>query len=231
MPPRDFWLSAMPRTAEITYVKAAEVDPQRRERRRIFILLHIPTTMASANDRAVLQAIFNPTSPFGDVPGINQEEELFDDDSGFDAELLKRVKELEMRGVSAAEAGDLQGALQLFSQAVHILPERASAYNNRAQALRLQGDTTGALQDLDRAIVLSGGGGRTGCQALVQRGLLRRLGCQTDEARADFEKAASLGSEFARQQAVLLNPYAALCNKMLSEVINKLRNPNMSEAQ
>uniref|UniRef100_A0A8C8DSF7 Tetratricopeptide repeat protein 36 n=1 Tax=Oryzias sinensis TaxID=183150 RepID=A0A8C8DSF7_9TELE len=112
--------------------------------------------MASANDRAVLQAIFNPTSPFGDIPGINREEELTDDDSGFDTELLKQVKELEMRGVSAAEAGDLQGALQLFSQAIQILPERASAYNNRAQALRLQGDTAGtcnkAIITLSRAL-------------------------------------------------------------------------------
>ncbi|XP_068441835.1 tetratricopeptide repeat protein 36 [Clinocottus analis] len=186
--------------------------------------------MASAHDRAVLQAIFNPTTPLGDIPGLNQEEDLIDDDCGFDTELLRQVKELEMRGVSAAEAGDLQGALQLFSQAIQILPQRASAYNNRAQALRLQGNTAGALGDLDRAVSLSGGAGRTACQALVQRGLLHRLACRGDEARADFEKAAALGSEFARQQAVALNPYAALCNKMLSEVINKLRNPGVSEA-
>lgn len=85
----------------------------------------------------------------------------------------------------------------------------------------------GALEDLDRAISLSGGRGRTACQGLVQRGLLRRLAGQDAEAREDFEKAAELGSEFARQQAVALNPYAALCNKMLSEVINKLRNPSV----
>ncbi|XP_069017594.1 tetratricopeptide repeat protein 36 [Embiotoca jacksoni] len=187
--------------------------------------------MASAHDRAVLQAIFNPTTPFGDIPGLNQKEELIDDDSGFDTELLKQVKELEMQGVSAAEAGDLQGALQLFSQAIHILPERASAFNNRAQALRLQGDTAGALEDLDRAIALSGSTGRAACQALVQRGLLHRLTCRSEEAKADFEKAAALGSEFARQQVVVLNPYAALCNKMLAEVINKLRNPEVSEMQ
>lgn len=86
--------------------------------------------------------------------------------------------------------------------------------------------SSGALEDLDRAISLSGGTGRTACQSLVQRGLLRRLSHQEADARADFEKAAALGSEFARQQAVILNPYAALCNKMLSEVINKLRNPD-----
>uniref|UniRef100_A0A8D2ZH99 Tetratricopeptide repeat protein 36 n=1 Tax=Scophthalmus maximus TaxID=52904 RepID=A0A8D2ZH99_SCOMX len=152
-------------------------------------------------------------------------------ESGFDTQLLRQVKELEKRGVSAAEAGDLQAALQLFSQAIQILPRRASAYNNRAQALRLQGNTAGALEDLDRAVSLSGGAGRTACQALVQRGLLRRLACQDDAARADFERAAAFGSEFARQQAVALNPYAALCNKMLSGVINKLRNPDVSEMQ
>lgn len=64
-------------------------------------------------------------------------------DSGFDAGLLEQVKELELQGVSAAEAGDLPAALQRFSQAIGILPRRASAYNNRAQALRLQGDTAG----------------------------------------------------------------------------------------
>ncbi|XP_068613019.1 tetratricopeptide repeat protein 36-like [Brachionichthys hirsutus] len=181
--------------------------------------------MASAHDKAVLQAIFNPTAPSGDVPGLHRDEELNDNDSGFDTELLKQVKDLESQGVSAAEAGDLQTALQLFSHAIHVLPQRASAYNNRAQALRLQGDTAGALEDLDRAISLSGGTGRTACQGHVQRGLLRRLAGQDDGAKEDFEKAAALGSEFARQQAVTLNPYAALCNKMLSEVIYKMRNP------
>lgn len=185
--------------------------------------------MASAHDNAVLRAIFNPNTPFGDVWDLNLEEALTDDDSSFDTELLKQVKELEMRGVSAAEAGDLGAALHMFSQAIQLLPVRASAYNNRAQALRLQGDTAGALKDLDRAVALSGAAGWTGCQALVQRGLLRRLACQNDQARQDFEKAAALGSEFARQQAVQLNPYAALCNQMLSEVIDKLRNPDLSE--
>lgn len=35
--------------------------------------------MASENDKAVLWTIFNPTSPFGDIPGLNQEDELADD--------------------------------------------------------------------------------------------------------------------------------------------------------
>ncbi|KAI5615957.1 tetratricopeptide repeat protein 36 [Silurus asotus] len=187
--------------------------------------------MASEHDTAVLWTIFNPTSPFGDIAGLNQEEELADDDSAFDPNLLKQVKNLELQGVSAAESGDLKTALSHFNQAIQILPMRASAYNNRAQANRLQGDTDSAIADLEKAISLSRGTGRTACQALVQRGLLLRLTQRNDEARADFERAAALGSTFARQQAVSLNPYAALCNRMLSEVISNLRNPKMPEPQ
>lgn len=43
----------------------------------------------------------------------------------------------------AAEAGHLSTALERFGQAIDLLPQRASAYNNRAQARRLQGDVAG----------------------------------------------------------------------------------------
>ncbi|XP_064424838.1 histone-lysine N-methyltransferase 2A isoform X3 [Latimeria chalumnae] len=183
--------------------------------------------MATANDRAVLQAIFNPNTPFGDIPGLDVEEVVTDDDSGFDAELLSQVKELEIQGVSAAETGDLKTALQRFQQAIRILPDRASGYNNRAQALRLRGDTAGAMEDLHRAIDLTRGKGQTACQAFVQRALIHRLEGRDEEAQEDFQKAACLGSEFARRQAVLMNPYAALCNRMLADVMQKLRNPDL----
>ncbi|KAJ8266310.1 hypothetical protein GJAV_G00128940 [Gymnothorax javanicus] len=180
--------------------------------------------MATEHDRAVLRTIFSPTTPFDEL-GSNELRDLKDDDSAFDSLLLKQVKDLETQGVRAAESGDLPTALERFSEAIEVLPHRASAYNNRAQTLRLQGDTAGALMDLGQAIDLSGGAGYTACQALVQRGLLLRLAGRDEEARADFQHAASLGSAFAQHQLVLLNPYAALCNRMLSEVINKLRNP------
>lgn len=41
--------------------------------------------------------------------------------------------------------------------------------------------------------------------------------------RADFETAANLGSRFAKQQLVAINPYAAMCNSMLTEMVTKLR--------
>ena len=44
-----------------------------------------------------------------------------------------------------------------------------------------------------------------------------------ENALNDFKIAANLGSEFAKHMVVQLNPYAALCNQMLSEVIGKIR--------
>ncbi|XP_011383155.1 tetratricopeptide repeat protein 36 [Pteropus vampyrus] len=185
--------------------------------------------MGTLNDRAVLQAIFNPDTPFGDVVGLDLEEEAekgqVDENGVFPREQLEQSKALELQGVTAAEAGDLSTALERFGQAINLLPERASAYNNRAQARRLQGDVTGALEDLELALALSGGRGRAARQGFVQRGLLARLQGRDDDARKDFERAARLGSPFARRQLVLLNPYAALCNRMLADVMGQLHRP------
>lgn len=85
---------------------------------------------------------------------------------------------------------------------------------------------SGALEDLGMALQLSKGVGRVACQAFVQRGLIQRLQGHEQEAHRDFEQAARLGSAFARRQLVLMNPYAALCNQMLSEMIKKLRGPS-----
>ncbi|XP_047373343.1 tetratricopeptide repeat protein 36 isoform X3 [Sciurus carolinensis] len=184
--------------------------------------------MGTPNDQAVLQAIFNPDTPFGDVFGfdLGEEVEKEEADEGMDGVFpgaqLEQSKALELQGVMAAEAGDLSTALERFGQAICLLPERASAYNNRAQALRLQGDMAGALEDLERALALSGGRGPVARQGFVQRGLLARLQGRDDDARRDFEQAARLGSPFARRQLVLLNPYAALCNRMLADMMGQL---------
>ena len=50
---------------------------------------------------------------------------------------------LEVEGVSAAEKGDLALALELLNKAVQTSPQKASCYNNRAQALQIAGNTDG----------------------------------------------------------------------------------------
>lgn len=54
--------------------------------------------------------------------------------------------------------------------------------------------------DLETALGLSEGKGRAACQAFTQRAMIHRLHGEDDLARADFQEAASLGSEFAKAQ-------------------------------
>jgi hypothetical protein len=87
-----------------------------------------------------------------------------------------------------------------------------------------------AKLDLNNAINLSNGKGRAGCQAFCQRGLILLKENHTEDAKADFEAAAKLGSQFAKAQLVQMNPYAALCNKMLRTVFTKLQNGDPVES-
>ena len=53
------------------------------------------------------------------------------------------------------------------------------------------------------------------------------LAGKEEESLDDFKNAACLGGQFAKQQVVAMNPYAALCNQMLSEVFHKVRSGEM----
>lgn len=79
-----------------------------------------------------------------------------------------------------------------------------------------------ALEDLNSAVELSEGKGRSGVQALCQRGALYRSMEQDDKAKEDFTRAAKAGSSFAKSQLITLNPYAAMCNAMLREITSKI---------
>ncbi|CAG2065649.1 unnamed protein product [Timema podura] len=176
--------------------------------------------MSSVHDKSVLNCIFNPLLPISET--ICDELLIkLQDEEDISAE-GKEAQSLELEGVKATESGDVSYAIGLFTRAIGIAPNRASGYNNRAQAYRLQGNEQAALNDLDAAIRLSDGHGRSGCQALCQRALLYRKEGRDDEAREDLQRAAALGNQFARSQLVEMNPYAALCNAMLHSVMSKL---------
>uniref|UniRef100_A0A8C6XXH1 Tetratricopeptide repeat protein 36 n=1 Tax=Naja naja TaxID=35670 RepID=A0A8C6XXH1_NAJNA len=171
--------------------------------------------MATINDDlAVLQTIFHPNVPFDEELQEEQGKQQAVEEGGFDPELLRQATHLEAQGIAAAEGGDLELALEKLDQAIQLLPTRASAFNNRAQALRLNGDVASSPEAQQRVRPVAR-------QGFVQRGLIQRLQGQDEAARSSFEQAAALGSVFARRQLALMNPYAALCNQMLSEVMRK----------
>lgn len=68
------------------------------------------------------------------------------------------------------------------------------------QVYRLQANIDLAMADLNTAVLLSSGRGRTARQALTQRGLIHRLHGNDEAAKIDFHAAAKLGSKFAGKQ-------------------------------
>ncbi|CAM1293127.1 TTC36 (predicted) [Pycnogonum litorale] len=197
--------------------------------------------MASSrwHDKAVLNSVFNPFLPLGEQ--VYDEEvpsDLVDEDeSSCVPENVQESKKMELEAIKLAETGDINPAVELLDKALELTPDRPSVYNNRAQALRLVGNADDALKDLNMAIKLSnyeddiiGDGNehkvkcpRSVCQAYCQRALIHRLRGDDESALEDFQRAAKLGNQFAKSQIVAMNPYAAMCNRMLSDVVEKLR--------
>ena len=92
----------------------------------------------SEKDQAVLESIFNPLLPLGDIPQRPPKNE--NDINEENREDSLRAKELEAMGVDRAEQGNLDGALGCFNEACEICPSRSSCFNNRAQLWRLKGN-------------------------------------------------------------------------------------------
>jgi len=140
--------------------------------------------------------------------------------------LLEGIRKIEAINFSVkldekqvAKAAD--EAIFIFEKAKKLLPLHPAAFNDTAQAFRLQKKDELALESLDKAIELSGGKGSVACQAFLQRALLKKVKLDEKGALADFEKAAALGSEFAASQMVKLNPIAKLCDRMVSMMIQE----------
>ncbi|KAK8749666.1 hypothetical protein OTU49_015469, partial [Cherax quadricarinatus] len=156
--------------------------------------------MSLAGDRAILNSIFNPLLPVGecvyqeDIPEEPQDCEEISPEN-------EEAKNHEIKGIRAADTGDIETAVGFFNRAIEIAPARASGYNNRAQAFRLQGKVDEAMTDLNTAVQLCNGKGRAACQAYSQRAMIHRLHGNDNQARDDFQAAANLGSEFAKAQA------------------------------
>ena len=60
-------------------------------------------------------------------------------------------------------------------------------------------------------------------QALCQRGVLHRVRGNFNHYRSDMQMAAALGSAFAQQELVDMNPIAQLNSEMLPEILAQLR--------
>lgn len=191
-------------------------------------------------DLSILNLIFDNSQCEMEVKSVvNDEIEAKDEDERDSSEIIKS-KLLEIDGVKLTELGKLEEALNKFNESIKTAEKRPSPYNNRAQLYRLMGkddckinfikknclkkSSSVAFDDLTTAIALSQQKyPMTLCRAFCQRGIINRKLRRDDAARDDFNESAKLGSKFARQQLVDINPYAQLCNQMVSKLLVNMK--------
>ncbi|KAK9695008.1 hypothetical protein K7432_013193 [Basidiobolus ranarum] len=179
----------------------------------------------SEHDRQVLDRVFNPEGvPFSPESGDSSKGTSYTDE--IPADLLAKLKASEVEAVKIAENGNLVEAIKKLSEIIDECPQYSSAYNNRAQARRLNEDTAGALEDLEKAIETANGDVSVLKQAYTQRAIVKKSNGDQEGARLDFEKGAHYGNTVARDAAVRENPYAKLCNAMVMEAMKNLYQPS-----
>jgi tetratricopeptide (TPR) repeat protein len=123
------------------------------------------------------------------------------------------------RGVAYRLKGDLDRAIQDYSQAIRINPKSAMIQNNRGVAYDKKGDYDRALADYDQAIRLE-----PSHEAYFNRGNAHLGRSQYDRAIDDYNAALQLKADFApaldnrcwaRAVVGMLKPALADCNEAL----------------
>ncbi|KAJ2497510.1 hypothetical protein GGH96_005047 [Coemansia sp. RSA 1972] len=144
----------------------------------------------------------------------------------YDETTLAELKQREIHAVAAAERGKVDEAIKQLTDIIVEYPSYASAYNNRAQAYRLQDASSSmVIADLDCAIKCAYEDQTLG-QAYTQKAIvLKALGNQ-DDAFYNFSQGAKCGNSVAKTAASKENPYAKLCGQMVSQAMKQLHTPS-----
>jgi tetratricopeptide (TPR) repeat protein len=95
---------------------------------------------------------------------------------------------LNNRGVARQDKGDLDGAIQDYSEAIRLKPDYAIAFLSRGTARRVKGDLDGAIQDDNEAIHLK----PDDANSFGERGIARRAKGDLEGAVRDFSEAIRL---------------------------------------
>ena len=187
--------------------------------------------MSTERDKTVLNLILNPLLPQANFGNLTNGATKLESDSVLyeSLEHFDRCNCLEIEAVKLAEKHLYDEALIKLDYAIKLCPKNPSPYNNRAQIYQLEKRFDEAILDLEKAIELSDGRGNSALQAYIQRALIHQLHNESEQAKENYQKAANLGSAFAQTQLVAMNPYSAMCNQMLQNVMSKFQNPEENE--
>ncbi len=105
----------------------------------------------------------------------------------------KKAVEYHDRGLAFSEQGELELAIEEFSQAIALDPQYAEAYNGRGNAFFGTGDLGQALADFEQAIALD----PQLASAYYNRGVAFQNMGELDRALSDYEQVLELDPTFA----------------------------------
>ncbi|KAJ1728296.1 hypothetical protein LPJ61_004108 [Coemansia biformis] len=156
-------------------------------------------------------------------PGHHTDEPAREKPPAIPADLLAMLRKREIQAIHAAENGQLDSAVLKLTEIIADCPHYASAYNNRAQARRLQGTSTqDVMADLDMAVSYAADQ-NTLAQAFTQKAVVLKESGDQDGAFYYFSQGAKHGSEVAKMAVARENPYAKMCGNMVAQAMKQLR--------
>jgi tetratricopeptide (TPR) repeat protein len=100
-----------------------------------------------------------------------------------------------MLGSAHLKKGELEPAIYNLSRSIELDPKVAKAFGNRAEAYRLSGMATEAVQDSTTAIALRGDDRTTATAYKTRAKVLLELGYE-EESDADFNKSVELDPRY-----------------------------------
>lgn len=119
-----------------------------------------------------------------------------------------------IRGNVHAYTGEVDRAIEDYSQAIRRNPKHAEAYNNRGNAYGRKGDTERALADHNEAVKLA----PKSPPALKNRGTDLQAKGRYDDALKDYDQAIKLAPKFAEALNARCSVRAILGRQLLAAV-------------
>jgi tetratricopeptide (TPR) repeat protein len=132
----------------------------------------------------------------------------------------------EAEAIKVFSEGHKSEAIEMMTKLVDEYQDNPSPLNNRTQMYRLLKRIEEAMADCQKCIQI--------CEskpeydgikrmALLQMGWIK-LGVEGESSALPwFEESALMGSQEGKRMAARCNPYSAMCNQMLHEILSKER--------
>ncbi|XP_028268409.1 hsc70-interacting protein isoform X2 [Parambassis ranga] len=142
-------------------------------------------------------------------PDTDEPQEMGIEDAEVTEEMMDQANERKMEAINALGEGDLQKALDLFTEAVKLNPCSAMLYAKRASVFIKMQKPNAAIRDCDRAISIN----PDSAQPYKWRGKAHRLLGHWEDAAKDLATACKL--DYDEDASAMLKEVQPKANKIL----------------